>query len=99
MRTAQSPGIGATMGRMRILVVDDERAVREALGRALARDAGGLPRRRRDRVDADRVFAAGALSPQSTSGVDAVGDLRARVGLRLRFRVELARRLHRVSAP
>src|SRR2546421_600738 len=35
MRTAQSPGIGATMGRMRILVVDDERAVRESLGRAL----------------------------------------------------------------
>src|SRR5205085_1874479 len=60
--------------------------------------ARGEPSRRGDRTDAHRVRDARALSPQPAPGLDAVDHLRARVGLRLRLRVELARRVHRVSA-
>src|SRR5207244_2174874 len=41
---------------------------------------------------------AGALPAQPAAGADALDHLRARLGLRLRLRVELARRLHRLPA-
>src|SRR4030095_1703134 len=45
------------------------------------------------------VQPARALPAQPAPGPDAIGHLRARLGLRLRFRVELARRLHRLPPP
>ena len=62
------------------------------------RHAPGGTRRRADRADAHRVLAARALPAQPTPGADALGHLRARLGLRLRLRLELARRLHRLPA-
>src|SRR6185503_18674609 len=64
---------------------------------ARPRHAGGAAQRPTDRPDPNRVRAARALPAQPASGADALDHLRARVGIRLRLRVELARRLHRLS--
>src|SRR4029453_1140199 len=44
------------------------------------------------------VLAARAVPPEPAAGADALGHLRACVGLRLRLRLELARCLHRLPA-
>src|SRR5205823_13300773 len=66
--------------------------------RARSGHARGQARRRADRADANGVLAARALHAEPAVGADEVGDLRARLGLRLRLRLELARRLHRLPA-
>ena len=50
------------------------------------------------RAHPHRVRAARALPAQPAAGADALGDLRPRLGLRLRLRLELARRLHQLPA-
>ena len=47
-------------------------------------------------ADAHGVRAARALPPQPEAGADPLGDLRPRLGLRLRLRLELARRVHQL---
>ena len=58
----------------------------------------GAPRRPADRALAHRVPPAGAVPRASAPGPDALADLRARVGLRLRRELERARRLRRLPA-
>ena len=53
---------------------------------------------RADRADAHGVRAAGAVPAPSAPGADPAGDLRARLGLRLRPRLELARGLRELPA-
>ncbi len=57
------------------------------------------PRRAPDRADPHRVPAARAAAAPPAPGADAHADLRARVGLRLRAELELARGLRRLPAP
>src|SRR5439155_21370944 len=65
---------------------------------ARSRHARGAPERSLDRADPHGVLAARAVSTQPTPGPDAVDHLRAGLGLRLRVRLELPRRLHRLPA-
>ena len=51
------------------------------------------------RAQPHRVPAAGAVPRAPEAGADALADLRARLGLRLRLELELARRLHGLPAP
>ena len=60
---------------------------------------GGVPRGAQARALAHGIPAAGAVPRASAPGADALADLRARVGLRLRLELELARRLHGLPAP
>src|ERR671929_1393322 len=92
---------GAPRTHPRPAPADDERRGRDAsLRRPRARPghARGAARRRARRADADRVLAPRALHAEPAPGADAVDHLRARLGLRLRLRLELARRLHRLPA-
>src|SRR5712692_7672982 len=57
------------------------------------------PRRSDDPAVAYRIPAARAVPLQSEACAQPRRDLRSRVGLRLRSRLELARRLHRVPPP
>src|SRR5207244_490174 len=85
----------------RAAATDDERVGREAAVRRSRARSGhprGQARRRADRADANGVLPARAVHAQPAAGADAIVDLRARLGLRLRPLVELARRLHRVPA-
>ena len=80
---------------------EDERRAGAALRRPAPGPprARGLPRRAPARADPHRVPAAGAVPAPSPSGAHALGDLRARLGVRLRRDLELARRLHGLPAP
>src|SRR5262249_44637202 len=60
--------------------------------------ARGAARRAPDRADPNGVPAARAVHAQPAPGAVAVSDPRARLGLRLRPRVELARRVRRIPA-
>src|SRR5207237_1299523 len=115
------------MKQMKILVVDDERAVRESLRRALELEGYEIElaadgREALERLEADsqpdalildvlmpgldglevcrRLRRAGSRLPVlMLTARYAVDHLRARVGLRLRVRLELARCLRRLPAP
>ena len=74
---------------------------RAALCRPRARPGGaaGETGRPAARVDPDRVRAARTLDVASPSSLVARDDLQQRLGLRHELRLQLARGLHRLSAP
>ena len=78
---------------------EDGQLLRFADLRARPRRVGGASRPAQARAHAHRVPAAGAVPRASAAGPDALADLRARLGLRLRLELELARRLHGLPAP